>query len=390
MNIEELTTPCFILDEKDFEKNLNMFQKILNQHFKNSIVGYSFKTNSLPRILSIVKKNGAYAEVVSDDEYELALKAGFETRNIIFNGPVKTKEAFIRAIEGNSIVNIDSKREIEWLSEINKSDVKVGIRVNFDLESSLPGHTSTGKMGGRFGFCYENGELHEAISRMKKISSVHIVGLHMHVSNGSKSEKVYECLTNMACKISKEEMLMLEYIDIGGGYFGGGDEGEHYEQYVKVIDDCLKQNQMNNLTIIVEPGASVIATAISYLTSVVDKKSTTYGNFITTDGTRLHIDPFMAKQKYVYEIKSNTDQVDDSQIICGFTCMEKDRIMEITNEKTLSVGDKILYKIVGSYSMTFSALFISYFPRVYSLLDQEYTLVRDKWTADEYIQKNRW
>ena len=76
MNIEELITPCFVFDEIEFEKNIKDFKMILNQYFKKNIIGYSFKTNSLPYILKKAKEQGCYAETVSDTEYQIAKKMG--------------------------------------------------------------------------------------------------------------------------------------------------------------------------------------------------------------------------------------------------------------------------------------------------------------------------
>lgn len=224
INQSELQTPCFIFDEARFIKNIKNFNSVLRRYFRTSKIGYSFKTNSLPRLLQLVKENGCFAEVVSDDEYHLAEKIGFLRNRIIFNGPVKEKKTFINALEGGSLINIDSKREIEWLLELGYP-VKIGIRVNFDLENKLPGQTSTGIQGGRFGFCYENGELHEAIEKLRT-AGIDIERLHMHISNATKSTVVYEILTEMACKIIEEEKLNISYIDYGGGYYGGGDNGE--------------------------------------------------------------------------------------------------------------------------------------------------------------------
>lgn len=68
----------------------------------------------------------------------------------------------------------------------------------------------------------------------------------------------------------------------------------------------------------------------------------------------------------------------------------KDRIMSIENEVELTCEDFIEYKIAGSYTMCFNNLFINYPPNVYSKIDDEYRLVREKWSVDEYIRKNRW
>lgn len=387
----ELQTPCFIFDEYEFVNNINNLKKILKKYFNSSVIGYSFKTNSLPRLLYLVKESGCFAEVVSDDEYKLAEKMGFSQKHIIFNGPVKGKKMFQYALKGGSLINIDSKREIDWLLEQNNTkQVDIGIRVNFDLESMLPGQTSTGNKGGRFGFCYENGELRAAFNKLKCNKNINITRLHMHVSNASKSVEVYECLAKIACKIIEDECLDISCIDFGGGYFGGGDNGECYELYISKIYEVLKANNKENVSIIIEPGASVVATAFSYLSAVIDKKETTYGKFIITDGTRLHIDPFMVKSNYSYTLFPRRSGKTSMQIICGYTCMEKDRIMEV-NDVLLETGDKIEYKIVGSYSMCFNALFISYLPNVYSkTLSGSYRIVRKKWGVEEYIQGSRW
>lgn len=390
MQFEEIKTPCYILDENDFVNNINNFKKSLEDRFDSYIVAYSFKTNSLPRILKIVSDNGCFAEVVSDDEYELAKRLGFESDRIIFNGPVKSRELFLEAVRGNSIVNIDSKRELTWIKEeLCGESVKIGIRVNFDLESKLPGQTSTGVNGGRFGFSYENGELSDAIREIKNSGNI-ISGLHMHVSNASKSVDVYEELARMACEIVKKENLELSYIDFGGGYFGGGDNGEAYDRYVKAISKILSAEKLTNITVIVEPGASVVATSFKYVTTVIDVKDTSYGRFVITDGTRLHLDFQMHKEKYKYSLVTDSSAAYPKQVICGYTCMENDRIMTLEGSPELSVGDKVIYDITGSYTMCFAPLFISYLPRVYSSNMDKTVLVRDKWSVDEYIMKNRW
>lgn len=383
----KLQTPCFVFNESMFIKNVQDFYTALRKFFSNPIVGYSFKTNSIPRVLKLARDNGCYAEVVSDDEYKLAEKLGFAPNNIIFNGPVKGRDTFLQAIEKGSTINIDSKREVEWLIESGLS-TDVGIRVNFDLEKQLPGQTSTGEEGGRFGFCYENGELHAVLRKLKK-QGISTSRLHMHVSNASKSEEVYQCLAEMACKIIDEEELDIKCIDFGGGFFGGGDDGKQYEKYVSSIYKTLKHHGKEDCTIIVEPGASVIATCFSYLTSVVDIKDTNHGRFVITDGTRLHIDPYMAKKKYNYSLlKSGISELKE-QCVCGCTCMEKDRIMKIIDQE-LIVGDRVLYEVVGSYTMCFNSLFITYLPRVYSLITGKVEMIREKWSVGEYIQKCRW
>lgn len=387
---EKYETPCYIFNRDDFNKNVHMFKNSLNKYFKNKwIIGYSFKTNFLPYILKCAKENDCYAEVVSVKEYNLAKAIGFDKDKIIFNGPVKTKVQFLEAIKNGCIVNIDSKRELSWLSELPKTNnYYVGIRVNFDLEAELPGHTLMGSEGGRFGFCDDNQELIAAINSIRELGNIQIGFLHMHVSSKTKSEDIYRHLVSRACSIIDRENLEIKYIDVGGSFFGGGDDGTSYMKYMKAIKEELDLHGKKEIGIIVEPGASVIATSISYLVEVVDEKDTKQRHYVVTDGSRLHIDPFFTRHSYSYQIISDSSKCYDEQTIVGFTCMEKDRIMKIVGEKRLKVGNRILFNTVGSYTMCLNSDFISSEPRVYVQHGEQCYLVRNEKTIASYFDNS--
>ena len=169
--LEGLATPCFIFDTEELEKNFHDFSRALVESWgPRSCVGYSVKTNPFPWILDEARKCGCMAEVVSDEEYHLALSCGFSPCQIFFNGPVKGREWFRFAIRNGSVVNVDSRREIRWLKELSNegdADIRVGVRANIDLERFCPGQTIGGSNPGRFGFCYEDGDLAWAINEIR-------------------------------------------------------------------------------------------------------------------------------------------------------------------------------------------------------------------------------
>ena len=119
MNVfSKLTTPCFVLDNQELRKSIVGFQRALNNCFSRYAIGYSVKTNSLPFCLQKAREQGCFAEVVSADEYELALKCGFKKDRIVYNGPMKSHDTFIDAITSGAIVNIETHREIDWLKDL--------------------------------------------------------------------------------------------------------------------------------------------------------------------------------------------------------------------------------------------------------------------------------
>ena len=87
-----MNTPYYLLHKELLDEGIEKLNQARKQYWPNSIVGYSFKTNSLPWVVSYMKKQGYYAEVVSEDEYHLAEYLGYD--QIIYNGPVKGQESF--------------------------------------------------------------------------------------------------------------------------------------------------------------------------------------------------------------------------------------------------------------------------------------------------------
>ena len=120
-------------------------------------------------------------------------------------------------------------------------------------------------------------------------------------------------------------------------------------------------------------------------TSVIDAKSTNFANIITTDGSRIHIDPLWKKKSYLYSIETNSHMpIEQKQIICGYTCMDHDRIMILENKPLLQVGDKIIYYRVGAYTVTFGGPFIRYFPDVYVNNNGSLKLIRKRMSVSDY------
>jgi diaminopimelate decarboxylase len=145
---------------------------------------------------------------------------------------------------------------------------------------------------------------------------------------------------------------------------------------------------VNDTELIIEPGSAIIGSAVELHTSVLDVKKTAYSNIITTDGSRIYLDPLWRKSRYTYEIefKKAPTKREEKQIICGYTCMDHDRIMCLENEYSLSVGDQIVYMREGAYSMTLGGLFIKYLCDVYVRDGEKMTKVRNKMSAKKYYR----
>lgn len=390
--INLLQTPCFILDKEELVKSIQGFRQALLTNFQQAIIGYSVKTNSLPYCLYVAKNLGCYAEVVSYDEYHLALECGYQKDHIVYNGPMKSKETFLEAVMNGAIVNIETKRELEWLDELPKDkNYSVGLRLNVNISHVSPEDADGDNDNSRFGFSDETDEFCNALRKIGGLTNVRLSGLHIHRTAHSRSIRFYKESIRYACKVIQKYNQQLNYIDIGGGYFGIFPNKPTYQQYAEGFKEVLKGYGLDGLTIIVEPGNALVASCFAFLSEVIDVKHVEKDRwFITTDGSRNDIDPFFRKTDYIKEILSDaTEEVVHEQIIGGCTCLEYDRMFTLQEHPLLKVGDKILYKNVGAYTMCLTPLFIRYIPNVYLQTRNGYELVREKWTEKEFLQKSK-
>ena len=134
-----LETPYFLLDLQRLEKNLHNMQNAFRSIWPKFEIGYSFKTNNLPWIVSWMKEQNVFAEVVSTPEYELAKYVGYDDSRIIINGPNKGFKTIKNILKAGGIVNLDSFEEIAYIKDniLELGNIEIGVRINFDLEAVL-------------------------------------------------------------------------------------------------------------------------------------------------------------------------------------------------------------------------------------------------------------
>ncbi len=134
--VSKYGSPLYVVSEKTLRIKYKEFIKALRNLYPDTFIAYSYKTNYLSGVCSILHQEGAWAEVVSSFEYDIALDLGMEDQHIVFNGTYKEKDKLIRAIKGRGMINIDSQNEIYQLENLSTSrtnPAKVGVRINMQL-----------------------------------------------------------------------------------------------------------------------------------------------------------------------------------------------------------------------------------------------------------------
>ena len=171
--LELYGSPLFILSEKTLRENARRLRRAFATRWPKVCHGWSYKTNYLNAVCSILHQEGSWAEVVSDFEYHKARALGVSGSRIIFNGPWKPSAILEQAAREGAQIHLDHLDEIYALEQVAKGlnkKVAVGIRLNFDT-----GYTESWS---RFGFNLESRAALDAAQRIASSEWLELNGLH--------------------------------------------------------------------------------------------------------------------------------------------------------------------------------------------------------------------
>lgn len=398
---EEFGSSFYLLNVNKLRDNYRKIEKAFQNRYENFIIGYSYKTNYLPYLCKELSKLGAYAEVVSRLEYDLALKMVEDPKRIIFNGPLKSREDIQLALQHESIINIDSLYEIDYVKEYAlvhpHKQVKVGLRLNFDISENGISPLQEGYEVSRFGICVENKNLNFTLKELKEFENISVVGFHGHFSTSNRSVNSYKKITQTLCDLAKQHIIdHLEYIDIGGGIYGELPKSFHTE--VPTFDDYAESIcQIMNTefrtfdkkpALILEPGISMVANTFTFIAKVIETKEVRNRNFVLIDGSVHNIKPTMHKRNLPMKLVKQNERIHHGTFdIVGYTCMEKDYLAHQVQGEVPYKGDYIIFENVGAYTIVFNPPFIKERPGILAKDNETIFVVRKKETVKEFFNE---
>ncbi|MEM3012339.1 MAG: alanine racemase, partial [Candidatus Hadarchaeales archaeon] len=181
---EEFGTPLYVMDEERMRDNYRRFLKAFSR--RRVRLCYALKANSNSAVVRVLAREGAGADVSSENELRIALRAGIEGEKMVFNGNLKTEAELKLALRHGVTINIDNLQELEVvgkLAERMRTEARISFRVNPDVKAPTHPYIATGLRESKFGFEVGSGEALDAYRRAKGMKNVRIVGIHAHIGS---------------------------------------------------------------------------------------------------------------------------------------------------------------------------------------------------------------
>jgi len=244
-------------------------------------IHYALKANSTLAIARLLRGLGAGADANSAGEIEVALKAGFAPGDIIFTGVGKRPDELERAVAlGLKAINAESEGELQRIAAVARArgaTARVALRINPDIDAGSHPHISTGRRINKFGVPLEQAAA--ILAWAAREPGLAAVGLHVHVGSQITSLEPLTRAGERVALLARElraNGVPLEHLDLGGGLGIAYDDGAvpGRTEYGRALAGIAAQA---GLTLLVEPGRTLVGASGLLLTRVVDVKSSDEG-----------------------------------------------------------------------------------------------------------------
>lgn len=348
--------PCYVFDEEAFKDNYHHLKSALQSLYPNYKVAYSYKTNYAPKMCSIVKELGGYAEVVSDMEYDIAKVVGYSNDKIVYNGPFKGPKLEEHLVNGG-ILNIDNLEEIDrvvaFASE-RKELFKVGIRVNINVGQ---------KFISRFGIDTDSEDMQLAVDKLNECQYTQLVGLHCHIGQSRGIEAWRNRTVKLLDLADKFIKGVPEYLDLGSGMFGDMDpvmlaqfvvNVPSYEEYATVTAQLVAEHYegiAKKPVLFTEPGTTLDNRYIDLIAEVDSIKKIKGKDMAVLDCSIHNLGDVSGSVKLPLDVIDGSGIRKDYENLdmVGYTCLERDVPYKDYSGR-LGKGDYIVFGNVGGYS----------------------------------------
>ncbi len=388
-------TSFYLLDLERARSNIRELTQAFRAIYARTAIGHSYKTNYIPSLCALTYAEGAYAEVVSGMEYDLACRLAAAPQRILLNGPVKSEALLERALLASSLVNVDSSQEVEVVRAIAQRHpdrtLRVGLRVNFALD---------GLKRSRFGIDAEGEQLATAHARLAEKGNVAVEGLHGHFG-GDRSAASYRQRTERM--IGLVDRLFSagppKFIDVGGGLAGPMPEALRaqfkkppptYAEYAEAIATPMRERYgvgPDAPELIVEPGMGLFSDVLEFVCRVAATKTIGGVRHAIVTGSIYNVKPTLNTFDMPLLVVPGERAAAPAcrWVVSGYTCMEID-ILHSGAHTDLAVGDHVVFANTGAYTVVLKPPFIETAPAIIAVdANSTMTVARRAETLDDLM-----
>ena len=364
-------TPLYVFDEATIRSMTQSYKKAFEEYpnIKMMFAAKAFMTKAICRIM---QQEGFGLDLCSGGEIYTAKSSGFDMSKTLFNGNNKSYDELNYALScGIQTISVDNFFELALLNDIAKSQnktINILLRITPGIECHTHEYIQTGHLDSKFGF--DLTQLDEAIELIRdEYSNINLIGLHAHIGSQIFEKQVYFDEVGVIFKeikrIKDKYNIYLHTINLGGGLGIKYTENdapisvyEIAETIISSIKEQSKKYEIEEPTVYIEPGRSIVGTAgVTLYTAGSSKQVPNGRKYQAVDGGMSdNARPSLYQAKYTVEIANNPKGTADEKVtIAGKHCESGDILAKDIMLPEIEEGDTICFYTTGAYGYSMSS-----------------------------------
>lgn len=349
---EKFGTPVLVMDLNVIAKNYRQLVENIN----NCKVYYAVKANSNIEIVKLLRDMGSHFDVASRGEIEKLLSLGVEPYRMSFGNTIKKTEDIKFAYEvGIRMFAVDAEMEIEKIALVAPgSDIYVRISTNgMENDADWP---LTRKFGTSVNHAIE-------LVKYAKEKGLNPIGLSFHVGSQNYNPENWRIAIREAAIVFEEARqfgVEMKMINTGGGmpvlYTR---EIPEIKEIAKVINEAVEEYLGSDVTVIVEPGRSMVGNAGVMITRVILRSKKGDENWLYLDAGVFHgLTETIQNIRYRITVNGKENEELEKFVLAGPTCDSVDVMYyDAMLPKSTTLGDIVYFHTAGAYTTEYGTSF---------------------------------
>lgn len=374
MDYSKVPSPCYVLDEVTFRKNLSLIKSVKDRAGVEIIL--AFKAFAMWSVFPIVREYIPYSTASSLAEARLAFEEMGSPAHTY--GPAYTDKEFPEIMACSSHITFNSLAQFHrFYPQSQFNNISCGLRINPEFSVVETDLYNPCAPGSRLGIVADL--LGDALPDG-------VEGLHFHTLCESTSYDLERTLQVVEAKFGKF-FSQIKWLNMGGGHLM---TRQDYD--VEHLIGLLKSFKAKypHLQLILEPGSAFAWRTGVLVSSVVDLvENKGIKTAILNVSFACHM-PDCLEMPYKPAIIGATDAVEDKPTyrMGGNSCLSGDFLGDWSFDSELKIGDRVVFEDMIHYTMVKTTMFngVSHPSMGIWTKDNEFKLIRE-FGYDDY--KNR-